>query len=128
MGSELNNNERNFLPVLYYERICTDGESNEFMVPYTVNYLFMVNCTALYCIGLYCAGSLTISCHGDTMDLHMVPHTGFPRKLFATSFTFEWFLTRVNSQMVVKVASMVELSSTGVTFKRTFTWRCREKQ
>ncbi len=56
----------------------------------------------------------------------MVPYAGFPRKLFTTSFTFEGLFTSMNPEMVVKVAAMVELSSTCVTFEGTFTLERRE--
>ena len=51
--------------------------------------------------------------------LHVIPQRGLAREVLFTDLTLEWFLTRVDTQVVVKVAPVIELAATDFAFKRS---------
>ena len=55
------------------------------------------------------------------MHLHVIPERSLAGEIFVANFTLERLLARVNPEMIVKMAPVVELSTTFVAFKRPFT-------
>lgn len=55
------------------------------------------------------------------MHLHVIPERSLAGEILVANFTLERLLTRVNPEMIVKMAPVVELSTTFVAFKRPFT-------
>ena len=55
------------------------------------------------------------------VHLHVIAERGLTGEVLSANFTLERLLARVDPEMVVKMAPVVELSTTFVAFKRPFT-------
>lgn len=53
------------------------------------------------------------------MYLHVIPERGLAGKVLLADLTFEGFLTGMDPQMVVKVAPVIKLPTTLLTFERS---------
>ena len=82
----------------------------------------MVHCACLL-LGLIAGSSSSTSTRLGviSVNFHVITNTSFPGKQLATFLAFERFFAGMYTKMVVEMATMIELTATGIAFEGALT-------